>query len=139
MRTKGALNKKHDRVKIKCPTCGLEFETYKSKVDDDYLHYCSRKCSDGNRKNVWKVFGNKTSNYKDGKSSYRELAIRHYGNKCIECGYDGNKFPKLIWVHHKDFVPRTKERNNGLENLEVLCVRCHMEKHLSQGDDNVTI
>lgn len=92
------------------------------------LTYCSRECSDKNRKNVWKIFGDKTVNYKNGNSNYRAMAIREKGLICEICKYDGNKYPGLIWVHHKDLSKRGKY-NNNLNNLEVLCIRCHLEKH----------
>jgi len=38
---------------------------------------------------------------------------------------------KTVNLH---FERRNKERNNGLENLEILCIRCHLEKHLEIGE-----
>jgi len=133
-RTKGSKNKNHvDKIKLVCPTCKKEFTKYPSFVQQNKkrnnLIYCSRYCADKNRKNVWKFFGKNTSNYKDGNSSYRENAIKIKGCICEKCGYNGEKYPGLIWVHHKDFAKRTKDRNNNIENLEVLCIRCHLEKH----------
>lgn len=132
-RPKGSPNKEHvEKVKLVCPTCKKEFEKYPSFVDRNgvrkNLTYCSRKCSDKNRKNVWKIFGKDTVNFKDGRSSYRQIALREKGYTCEKCGYDGTKFPNLIWVHHKDFSKKGNYNNNS-ENLEVLCIRCHLEKH----------
>lgn len=132
-RPKKSLNKKHiKKTTLLCPTCGISFKRYPSFVRQNKirgnLNYCSRKCSDKNRKNVWKVFGEGTSNYKDGNSSYRERAIRIKGLICEECGYNGKDNPGLIWVHHSDFSKRGTY-NSSIENLKVLCIRCHLEKH----------
>jgi 5-methylcytosine-specific restriction endonuclease McrA len=53
------------------------------------------------------------------------------GLACEKCGYDGKEYPSLIWVHHRDFKGKTG--SNEIDNLEVLCIRCHLEKHLAIG------
>jgi len=126
---------KGEKVKLKCPVCGNDFLRNPSWIKRNQakgcLIYCSRECSDKNRKKVWKKYGKETSNYKNGQSSYRENALRIRGLICEGCGYDGKKYPGLIWVHHKDFAKRGEGlgRDNSMGNLEVLCVRCHLEKH----------
>jgi 5-methylcytosine-specific restriction endonuclease McrA len=65
--------------------------------------------------------------YKNGAHGFRKRALEHYGCKCQKCGYD--KYVSVLDVHHKDY-DRT---NNELDNLEVLCVRCHIEKHIEDG------
>ena len=136
-RPKGSLNKYHiDKIKLICPTCNKEFWEYPSIVKHNKIRkcliYCSRKCSDKNRKKIWKKFGEQSSNYKNGESAYRNNALRIKGFICEKCGYDGNLYKSLIWIHHKDFSKRTTtlNRNNTIENLEVLCIRCHLENHL---------
>lgn len=59
---------------------------------------------------------------------YREKAFQAKGKSCEECGY--SKHEELLWVHHKNFVPRKLQTDHSIENLEVLCIRCHLEKHL---------
>lgn len=131
-RPKGSKNKHSIKVSVICPTCGKTFEKFPSYVRKNdskgCLVYCSRECSDANRQNVWKLFGEKTSNFKNGLSSYRQLAIRRDGTTCKICGYDGEAYPSLIWVHHIDF----DHSNNDPLNLEVLCIRCHLEKHIER-------
>jgi len=68
--------------------------------------------------------GNKGKRYKNGSGGYRKKALEHYGCKCQECGYD--KYISVLDVHHKDY----DRSNNEIENLVVLCVRCHIEIHI---------
>jgi len=48
---------------------------------------------------------------------------------CVECGINEiehlRKFKRGLEVHHKD----KNKRNNGLRNLETLCMSCHSKKH----------
>ena len=137
-RAKGKLNKNHiKKISLICKTCGKFFEVYPSVFRFNEKRgsktYCSAKCSYVNREGSFKR-GIEHPNYKTGETAYRNLALKAKGYICEKCNYDGKEFPSLIWVHHKDFERRNKNRNNNLENLEVLCVRCHMEKHLSSGE-----
>lgn len=62
--------------------------------------------------------------WKGGKIAYKNMALKHYGRKCMLCGKEDER-ERFIQVHHKD-----KDRsNNVLENLEVLCAKCHKSKH----------
>jgi len=58
-------------------------------------------------------------------TEYRDKAIDEYGDGCLHCGigYKAN----YIEVHHID-GDRT---NNDLENLTVLCKKCHGNAHSS--------
>jgi hypothetical protein len=130
----GTQNKTHiPKVKITCPRCGKEFEVYPSTLKFNARRgskttCCSRSCAGKIRPKDWIKYGWAAHNFKDGSSSYRSTAIRAKGLTCEKCGYDGTKYPSLIWVHHKDFSKRGAY-NNDLGNLEVLCVRCHLELH----------
>jgi len=42
------------------------------------------------------------------------------GTKCSSCGTTEN-----VEIHHKD----GNRKNNAIENLVLLCHRCHMQKH----------
>ena len=135
-RLKGSKNKKHVIKPILiCPICAKTFERWPNWVKRNIalgrLTYCSRKCSDANRKNVWKVFGKDHHAFKTGETAYRALALKHKGYVCEQCSYNGSEFPSVLWVHHKNFERRHQGRDNSLNNLEVLCIRCHMEKHLA--------
>ena len=45
--------------------------------------------------------------------------------KCVECGGDDD-----VCVHH--IVPLHKGGADDLGNVEVLCAKCHIQKHLSE-------
>lgn len=140
-RPKGSPNKQQrPKVKLPCPTCGESFYVNPSVVRHALkrgsLIYCSRMCSDQNKKNVWPAFGKDTSQWKDGRSSYRERAIRKAGYICQKCNYDGTRYPGLIWVHHKNFKPRAEQDDHSLDNLIVLCVRCHLEEHYAVSEQS---
>lgn len=85
------------------------------------LTFCNRSCSISfnNRSRV----GENHSRFIRGETLYRDIALNHYGCKCMICGYDNKR---ILQVHHKDF----NHTNNYLENLEVLCRNHHAEKHL---------
>ena len=134
-RPKGSKNKKHVRVSLVCTNCAKEFERFPSQLEKSIErgtknYFCSNKCSIIGRDKSWSttIQGDKHPLWNGGKGSYRERAIRYYGAVCRECGYD--EYPSLLWVHHKDL----KRTNHRLENLEVLCIRCHLEKHIDAGD-----
>lgn len=65
----------------------------------------------------------------------REKAIQRDGEKCVKCGLSRSdhrdKYGKDITVDHIDnngiYKPADK-RNNSLDNLQTLCIRCHVKK-----------
>jgi len=59
-----------------------------------------------------------------GKSAYKNMALKYYGVKCMNCGKLDER-EKHIQVHHKDY----NRDNNNIHNLEVLCAKCHKAKH----------
>ena len=131
-RPRGSKNKKEScKIKLVCPVCDKTFLRFPSEIakaqERGYnVFHCSKKCARANRKNNWKLYGKDRASYKDGGSSYRQKAIRTKGLVCERCGYNGKKYPSLIWIHHKDF----NRTYNELDNLIVLCIRCHLEAHL---------
>jgi len=50
---------------------------------------------------------------------YRKLAFRYLPNECYYC-----KTTENLQVHHID----RNRNNNTLENLRIVCARCHMHK-----------
>ena len=115
---------KGQRVSVKCHYCDEIFFRSKSKLKNSKsgLYFCCREHKDlaqrieNNNEALW------LSHYNNGKSNYRDNALRHYGNKCECCGYDTLN---ICEVHHID-----KDRtNNELDNLIVLCPNCHMSIH----------
>lgn len=55
----------------------------------------------------------------------RQAALRKAGRRCEECRAKKRK----LQIHHKTYVHRGKE-HLYMEDLQVLCRACHVEKHL---------
>lgn len=51
---------------------------------------------------------------------YKRIAYEAYGKVCNRCGSEDD-----IVVHHKD----RNRKNNDINNLEVLCKKCHQHEH----------
>jgi hypothetical protein len=107
------------RILIKCDKCGNKFELKKSqlKASKSELHFCSRKCKDEAQRTENSIL--KIKHYTNGSSIYQAIAYRNYGKICSNCGYD--EFEEGLEVHHID----GNRNNNDLDNLIVLCGRCH--------------
>lgn len=73
-------------------------------------------------KNLWSL--DKNPRWKGGKAIYNKLALEHYGKNCQECGIYDDRLKKMH-VHHIDH----DRLNNKLDNLMVLCAKCHKAKH----------
>lgn len=98
------------RYNTKCQSCDTEFYREVSTQ-----RFCSRKCSDRSKKDF----------YYNG--TYSEVMARD-GNECRKCGSTGK-----LSVHHIDHSGshkvKTFEANNDIENLVVLCDKCHRDIH----------
>lgn len=94
--------------KRECVCCGSIFTT--EVRDSNKQVTCSRSCS------------NTHFRTKEGATTYRSRALRHYGCICSVCGFSNIL---ALEVHHID-----KNRdNNSIENLKVLCANCHRIIH----------
>ena len=70
---------------------------------------------------------------KDGRATYKKRAYEYYGKKCNRCGKKGVLKPYwktrvkvmriTLEVHHK--IPSKYGGTHELDNLEVLCQKCH--------------
>ena len=110
---------------LTCKVCSEKFiwnGRKKTKLYED-AKYCSRKCANSMGGNA-KV---KKYGY-SGKRSYREIAFRHHGTKCVVCGFD-----KVIDVHHID----EDRDNNSYTNLIPLCPNHHMMIHRSNFSEEI--
>lgn len=115
-------------TKYDCSFCKKEIFRNPSKQQacKSGLFFCSKHCRNEAQKIKHGITDIWPSHYgtSNGLSSYRDWALDEFPHKCNNCGYD--KYLKLLHVHHID----ENRENNKLENLELLCPTCHLEKHL---------
>ena len=116
-----------------CLKCGGQIPAHKYKN----AKYCSDRCRGayiaylhairtGRIKNPGvgsggAQWGENNHMYRTGIGTFRKRALKHYGNICNRC-----MSTKKLEVHHID-EDRT---NNQIENLEVLCKKCHKDHHI---------
>lgn len=60
----------------------------------------------------------------------KEIVLKRDGYKCTKCGMTNDehikKWGRVLTIQHKDNKGRySKEKNNNLNNLKTLCLRCH--------------
>jgi GTP cyclohydrolase IA len=102
---------KKGRVKLSkleesiCKQCHKKFEYY---TRDKKGLFCSNEC--------------RIKFSKENASSYRIKAFELLPNECFYCGETSKT--KLL-VHHKD----KNFLNNDIDNLQILCKRCHSKEH----------
>ena len=102
---------------LQCKNCGKEFipKSYKYK-------YCSPKCRI--QYNAAKV---RDKSFFD---CMREKVLIRDGYKCVKCGST-----ERLHVHHKDGSGQSNNPNNDMDNLETLCMSCHLMEHINTGFD----
>lgn len=106
-----------------CVECKVEVAK-QQQIDGQYA-YRRRK---GMRIGRGSVKGEKASYYKHGKSVFDRFARERKEEIqcCEECGKDLTNASRWGWVgHHIDHNPL----NNVIENLKLLCKRCHQIEH----------
>lgn len=134
----GTPNRNHCPKLLKmCDYCDGWFEKYPSQLRHhgwSVARFCSGDCQrkGTQAQRALAITGPLSPHWKGGKTTYRERAFSERGERCEECGYA--KYKTLLWVHHKNFKSRKAQDDHSLENLEVLCIRCHLEKHVEAGE-----
>lgn len=122
-----AGNWRGGQVACVCLNCGNEFFVDPNRVKAGRGKHCSKKC-------YWeRARGEKHWHYKHGRglfpytggytTSVREAVIAR-DKACVDCGQWDDR-PRCMQVHHKD----GGRDDHALENLELLCVRCHYARH----------
>jgi 5-methylcytosine-specific restriction endonuclease McrA len=118
-----------------CKSCKKEAQRiYRAKYPEKY-RLLGLKSNRSERWKKWrKEHPEKLKEYGDKSyfSGNREKAIQRDGEKCTKCGLTRKQhfitFGKDITVHHIDGNGKNnivKEKNNSLENLVTLCLKCH--------------
>lgn len=115
---------------LPCAKCGKVINVTNSRLKTSKTGdiYCSRSCSASLNNRRFKKWINHPR-FKDGKTTYRRIALHTYGTKCQNPNCvitkSGIEIPtKLLDVDHID----ENRKNNHLSNLQVLCVWCHAIK-----------
>lgn len=138
-----------NRISKVCIHCGKVFETFPSSIAKGGGKFCSRSCAttyrnltdnpawntnakmkisrnhadvSGPKNPMYLRRGKEAPGYIDGRNSYKGETYRRIllasGAEPI-CELCGSK--EHLHVHHKD----KNHRNNTIENLAWLCVKCH--------------
>ncbi len=83
-------------------------------------HWASREFTEGGRKEL-------VLSKAERDPAVRKAALRHYGLKCMACGFSPG-FEGPLDVHHLDPIAEG-ERKTRLEDVVVLCATCHRVAH----------
>ena len=108
---------------LPCTVCGKE--TYKKlqqiQRSKSGMFFCGRSCQAKWRNQEYT--GERHGNWKDGKSTYRNILKRQDGPQiCVLCRTEDTR---VLAVHHID----KNHGNNAIENLAWLCHNCHFLVH----------
>ena len=122
-----------NRVITKCKFCGRDFlPKYRGNV------FCSSKCSQDYRKDIWKkdtikyidetglmpVFNGKVLFNETNRKAVKMYLIAKFGHRCSICGTDswlGKPVPLV--VDHADGDPF----NHSVDNFRLVCGNCNMQ------------
>lgn len=108
--------KKKLRIALTCLHCERMFEVRPARAV--VAKYCS-----------WWCFRKATTQLSEDEREYtahslyrknRKIVRERDGFRCVECGSEEN-----VQVHHK--VPYRIFRDHSIDNLECLCLTCHVE------------
>src|ERR1017187_9568272 len=102
------------RFKTECGSCHKNIVKLKSQKRP--VNFCSNKCR-AKSLSIWQE-GERHPNYRQGKSAYRNLALKYFKHVCSnkKCPIDFEIPVAMLDVHHKD----GKRSNNKLSKLEFL-------------------
>ena len=149
------------KVEKNCLWCGKAFLTYHCEIKKGGGKFCSRSCAatyrntyenpaksavvrakiskhhadvSGEKNPMYMKRGVESPSYKDGRNSFtgdiyrRMLLASRRTQECEVC-----KATENLHVHHID----GDHKNNVLENLTWVCVKCHnLVKHPRERDEN---
>lgn len=118
--------------KFCCSSCSATYNNKKRGVENSCLNcggeinkgykFCCHKCNkEFNRK---KLFADIENGENASDRSFKKYLIHHYGEKCMECGWDKRNMYSgnvPIELEHMD----GNSENNSLDNLKLLCPNCH--------------
>lgn len=118
---------RRNRIDVKCSYCNSSFSKPKSKLKQSKsgLYFCTRKCKDlaqriGGIKEIM------PSHYGTSEKDYSYIWNQRK-HECVDCH---EKRTYYLTVHHID----GNNGNNIIENLEIVCIKCHYKRHLRLKD-----
>lgn len=120
------------KIKVNCGFCNKELSKASRQLRQSKsgFVFCDRSCATKYNNKFKKRETYK--NWKGGLSTYRLLAITHYGLKCNsknECPLKDLILPNFMYeVDHIN----GDHSDNRMENLQILCVWCHRIKTYSR-------
>lgn len=124
-----ANNSRYRLVTVHCAHCDASITRplNKVKAPKTGLNFCNRECKEA-AQCIGGLAKLQPPHYKDGAASYKERAIREYGNICALCGITDlwNNRPIILDVHHID----GNRKNGKISNLQVLCPNCHRQEEM---------
>jgi hypothetical protein len=112
-------------VHAKCKTCGSEFS--QPKWWKSLAKYCSIKCMSklrGENMRAEKHFRWKGGKGRPGKEKRAIKQAKLFSGKCENCGSVEN-----LHGHHKIKYSERPDLCDLIENIQVLCCRCHALEH----------
>ena len=104
---------------LRCPTCKTKHRSLQVMLSRKKSHP-EIEIGVGSGKGKTNRPGPENHSWKTGIQGYRKLAT---SNKCCWCGATEN-----LLVHHLD----ENRYNNTVENLVVVCKRCHQKHHIKR-------
>jgi hypothetical protein len=108
-------------VKRNCGFCLKEILRSPSKLGSKSgLLFCNRLCKEKAQSLESGIL--QIAHYMNGRSVYRDRALKKYGSRCVVCSYD-----EIVWMLDVDHIDSDRE-NNSVENLQVLCAWHHVLK-----------
>lgn len=121
---------RRNRDTVTCANCRVQFQKKVSSksCSRSGLYFCTRKCKDeaqciGGIEEIMPSHYGKSS----GREVHRFLIERTDNPCCVDCDEPKRYF---LVVHHID----GDTKNNSLGNLEIVCGKCHMKRHLKPTD-----
>lgn len=131
------MNDSKKTVIIECKNCQKKFERIRWINKNSHQKFCSQECfikyrkkNMVGRKANWNKFNQKESTKKYKREWHEKKWFNHINllinAKCEICNNNKN-----LLIHHKDGCNgrSNPKLNNNLENLMILCRRCHPKIH----------
>jgi len=139
-KSSGDDHPQYKRVETECDFCGEKIEVQPYKLEKNKRTFCNNDCRSSWQSN--NIVGENHHQYLGSENYYgenwhqmRRKCIEKYNSKCNRCDVNKKEHKKEygcdLSVHHKIEIRKfdAPEDANYIENLELLCKKCHSEEH----------